>query len=108
MSKLINIGYMMIPIHTEGINIGQDCEDIINDYLNQLIMTEKYDCVMKELLDTTHYKYYSERFSGINSVLGILNYYHTNLRELMVIRNKNQTKRFGVEIGDIEIISLLP
>ena len=36
--------------------IGQDCENIITDYKNQLEMTEKYSRCMKELSIVTDYR----------------------------------------------------
>jgi len=37
-------------------SIGQDCENIIQDYLNQLVVTEKKDRCMGQLLDKTDYR----------------------------------------------------
>lgn len=37
------------------INLGKDVDNIINDYKHQLEYTEKYNLVMKELLETVNY-----------------------------------------------------
>lgn len=45
----------------DGLNlIGVDCKNIIKDYVNDLILTEKFNKVLKELNKTYHYITYNK------------------------------------------------
>ena len=45
----------MNQIKMNQINIGLDCEEIINNYKSQMDYTEKFDKVMKQLKETIEY-----------------------------------------------------
>ena len=55
--------------------IGKDCENIIKDYYYQLVLTEKYDRVMKQLKREVYFCMISPKFSMIKFGKNHTHYY---------------------------------
>ena len=66
--------------------IGPDCKNLIIDYLNQLVITEKYDKVMVELKRSVYYHLISARFSMLCFKKQTFHYYGGDNGYLMMIR----------------------
>lgn len=71
----------------EGYNlIGEDCINIINEYVEQLKITEKYNKVMRELKCKVYYNMISDRFSLLRFNGITYHYYNGNDGYLMMVR----------------------
>ena len=93
---------------TIGIDIGLDCENIIKDYLNQLVITERFNNVLKQMERENKFTLYSTRFSGHRYGTRTIHYYLSSSKDLLVIRNKIHQTFNEILVEDIEIVSVLP
>ena len=93
----------------EGYNlIGEDCINIINEYVEQLKITEKYNRCIQEMKDKVYHNMISNNFSMLNFNNTQYHYYQGNDGYLMMIRYMNE----GIYVNDylinrnIEIVYL--